>query len=190
MAIQTRTKTFNSYLADKVWLRARNMPKGEVNVLDCFAGKGTIWRAVSLVTGREINTLPIDTTNSEGFYLPGDNRSFLSIIDLTRFNVVDLDAYGIPYEQLKILTERKYKGCVFVTFIQTGWGAMPWGLLTDLGFSREMIDRIPTLFAQRASGVGWGFFKEWLAVHGVKSIRVRSSSAGMSHRKYLYFKME
>jgi hypothetical protein len=143
-----------------------------------------------LVTGREINTLPIDTTNSDGFfYLPGDNRSFLSIIDLSRFNVVDLDAYGIPYDQLKILFDRGYKGCVFVTFIQTGWGAMPWGLLTDLGFSREMIERIPTLFAQRASGIGWGFFKEWLASHGVKTIRLRSGAAGHSHRHYLFFKM-
>lgn len=188
---QTTEKTFNSYLADKVWLRARNIPKGEVNVLDCFAGKGTIWRAVQLVTGREINVLPIDTTNSDGFfYLPGDNRSFLSIIDLSRFNVVDLDAYGIPYDQLKILFDRKYKGLVFVTFIQTGWGGMPWGLLTDLGFTRAMIEKIPTLFAQRASGIGWGFFKEWMAGHGVKSIRVRSGAAGHSHRHYLFFKMD
>lgn len=96
----TTKKTFNSYLADKVQMRAQNIPKtGEVNVLDCYAGKGTIWRAVQLVTGREINTLPIDTTNSDGFfYMPGDNRSFLSIIDLERFAVVDLDAYGVPYE--------------------------------------------------------------------------------------------
>lgn len=179
---QTTKKTFNSYLADKVWLRARNMPKGEVNVLDCFAGKGTIWRAVGLVTGREINTLPIDTTNNEGFYLPGDNRSFLSIIDLSRFNVVDLDAYGIPYEQLKILFERGYKGCVFVTFIQSVYGMMSEGLLEELGFGNGMIKEIPTLFNKK----GWEYFCEYLALHGVKRIRVR----GHQRKHYLYFKME
>jgi hypothetical protein len=179
---QTDKKTFNSYLADKVWLRARNIPKGEVNVLDCFAGKGTIWRAVQLVTGREINTLPIDTTNSDGFfYLPGDNRSFLSIIDLSRFNVVDLDAYGIPYDQLKILFDRGYKGCVFVTFIQSLYGQMNMGLLSDLGFSEEMVKNIPTLFRKS----GWSYFCEWLALHGVKTIRVR----GHQRKHYLFFKM-
>ena len=61
-------RTFSSYLADKVWLRARNMPKGEVNVLDCFAGKGTIWRAVGLVTPlhppNNINNNPRHIINS------------------------------------------------------------------------------------------------------------------------------
>jgi len=178
---QTTKKTFNSYLADKVWLRARNMPKGEVNVLDCFAGKGTIWRAVGLVTGREINTLPIDTTNNEGFYLPGDNRSFLSIIDLTRFNVVDLDAYGSPYEQLKILFDRGYKGCVFVTHVQFDFGSTHLGMLEELGFSKEMVNKIHSLFQKS----GWEYFCEYLALHGVKTIRVR----GHQRKHYLFFKM-
>lgn len=139
---QTTTKTNNSYLADKVALRSRNLPKGktELNVLDCYGGQGRIWTAVQLQTGREINVLPIDVKDYGDFFMPGDNRSFLSIIDLSRFQVVDLDAYGVPYDQLKILFEREYHGLVFVTFIQTLYGIMPKELLADLGFSNEMVD--------------------------------------------------
>jgi hypothetical protein len=182
MVATANKKTFYSYLADKVWLRARNIPKGEVNVLDCFAGKGTIWRAVQLVTGREINTLPIDTTNSDGFfYLPGDNRSFLSIIDLSRFNVVDLDAYGSPYDQLKILFDRGYKGSVFVTHISFDFGSTHLAMLKEIGFPNEMVNKIHSLFQKN----GWEYFKEYLALHGVKTIRVRSHQ----RKHYLFFKM-
>ena len=182
MAPMTK-KTFNSFLADKVALRANNLPKdAEINVLDCFAGKGTIWRAVKLLTGREIYTLPIDIVNNDGFFfMPGDNRSFLSIIDLSRFNVVDLDAYGIPYDQLKILFDREYHGHVFVTFIQSQYGIMNQDLLMDLGFTREMIKSIPTLFSKS----GWAYVREWLALRGVKRIRVRSSK----RKHYLFFKI-
>lgn len=179
---QTTKKTFNSYLADKVALRYKNIPRtGEINVLDCYGGKGIIWRAVRLMTGREINVLSIDVENNDGFFMPGDNRSFLSIIDLSRFNVVDLDAYGIPYDQLKILFERGYKGHVFVTFIQSLYGQMNKGMLADIGFSNEMVEKIPTLFAKS----GWSYFCEWLALQGVETIRVRSHS----RKHYLYFKM-
>jgi len=175
-------KTFSSYLGDKVALRVNNLPKGkEINVLDCYAGKGTIWRAVRLLTGREINVLPIDTTNSDGFFMPGDNLSFLKIIDLSRFQVVDLDAYGIPYEQLKILFDREYKGTVFVTFIQSQYGMMNQDMLVDLRFTAEMVKTIPTLFAKS----GWSYFCEWLALNGVSKIRVRQHQ----RKHYLYFRI-
>src|SRR5688572_25502525 len=97
---QTSKKTNNSYLADKVALRVAHMPKaGEVRVLDCYAGQGVIWRAVERLTGREIKVLGIDVNKPDelsGFRMPGDNRAYLEIIDLSRFDVVDLDAYGIP----------------------------------------------------------------------------------------------
>lgn len=130
---------------------------------------------------REINTLPIDSTNNEGFFMPGDNRSFLQIIDLSRFNVVDLDAYGIPFEQLKILFDREYKGVVFFTMIQSLYGQMNKALLADLGFTNKMVEKIPTLFAKS----GWGYFREWLALRGVSKIRVRSHK----RKHYLFFKI-
>jgi hypothetical protein len=54
-------------------------------------------------------------------------------------------------------------------------------MLEELGFSREMVKKIPTLFGKS----GWVYFKEWLALHGVERVRVRSHS----RKHYLFFKM-
>lgn len=160
-------KTDNSYLADKVGLRAGNLPAGKIiTVLDCFAGSGRIWRAVKRRhPGKDIRVLAMDKKNI-GFHLPGDNLAWLKSMDLSRFNVIDLDAYGVPYEQLKIILGRGYTGTVFVTFIQTIFGQMPKGLLIDIGFTDAMIYKAPALLNAR----GFDHFIEWLAGYGVKSI--------------------
>lgn len=164
-------KTDNSYLADKVGLRVKHLPKGSITVLDCFAGSGRIWRAVRRRTDREIRILAMDKKNL-GLLMPGDNLAWLSSMDLSRFNVVDLDAYGVPYDQLKILFERGYTGTVFVTFIQSIWGQMPKGLMIDVGFTEEMIQKAPSLCNAR----GWEYLLEWLAARGVEKIWHRHHS--------------
>ncbi len=161
-----RTKVANSFLADKVYLRADHLPEGEVTVLDCYAGQGLIWRGVAHVTGRRIRRLPIEMTASAEFHLPGDNRAYLGTIDLARFNVVDLDAYGVPYEQLRLLFKRGYRGTVFATFIQIGWSSLPHAMLLDLGFTDEMIMCSPVLCSKSS----WEHFLEWLALRGVPHV--------------------
>jgi len=177
--VQTK-KTNNSYLGNKIELRARNIPEN-VCVLDCYGGEGLIWKGVKQKTGKNIKRIGIDKTDyNVGFYLPGYNLQYLRTIDLSKFTVIDLDAYGIPYEQLKILFERKYKGTVFVTFIQSLYGQIPFGLLEEIGFTEKMVRKTPTLFGKR----GWQYFLEFLALNGVRSIRHRS------HGKKHYLKFE
>lgn len=163
-------KTNNSYLGNKIELRSNNLPELPI-VLDCYGGEGLIWKGVEQKTGKKINRIGIDKNNYEvGFYLPGDNLSYLETINLNKFNIIDLDAYGIPYKQLKILFKRKYKGIVFLTFIQSLYGQLPYGLLKDIGFTEEMITIIPTLFGKN----GWNYFIEFLALNGVGSVTHRS----------------
>jgi hypothetical protein len=57
--------------------------------------------------------------------LVGDNREFLTSLDLSKYNVIDLDAYGSPFDQLDILFDRNYTGCVFFTWCKLGCGAYP-----------------------------------------------------------------
>lgn len=166
----TEIKTDNSYLADKVGLRLAHLPpKGPVIVLDCFAGTGRIWRAVKRRSGREIRVLGMDKRNI-GYHLPGDNLAWLETIKLSRFNVIDLDAYGVPYGQLKLIFERGYSGIIFVTFIQSLWGQMPSGILHDLGFTDAMMQKAPAL----CNGRGWDHLLDWLALRGVTKIWHRS----------------
>lgn len=165
-------KTDNAYLADKVRLRIDHLPACDpLRVLDCFAGKGVVWAAVQKLTGRNILRLPIDTRNDDiGFHLPGDNKVYLSSLDLTRFDVIDLDAYGVPAEQIDIVMRSGFRGVLFVTFIQSVMGMMPITVLEQIGFTHEMVGAAPTLFSKN----GWNYFLEYLAKKGVRTIYHRS----------------
>jgi len=174
------TKTDNSYLDDKVFLRAGHLPsKDKIFLLDCYAGKGRIWKKVAVVSKARIMRLAIDFKDDVGFHLPGDNLAWMQSFDLSRFDVIDLDAYGVPYKQLKIILESGYRGVVFVTFIQSVFGVLPHEMLMDIGISQDMIEKCPTLFYRS----GWLYFKNWLAMNGVPKIYHRS--AGRKH--YLCF---
>lgn len=174
-------KKDNSYLADKVFLRVNNLPKdNDVMVLDCYGGKGVVWNHVASKTKKNIRRLAIDTRKDNiGFYLPGDNLGYLETLDIHRFNVIDLDAWGIPRKQIKTLFDREYHGTVFVTFIQSLFGAMPREMLNDIGIPNEMIEKCPTLFYRS----GWEYFLDWLGLYGVSVIRHRSKN----RKHYLCF---
>lgn len=181
MSVATKPdiKTDNSYLADKVGLRVKHLPqRGPIVVLDCFAGSGRIWRAVKRRTNREIVILGMDKRQM-GFNLPGDNLAWLAQLDLSRFNVIDLDAYGVPYEQLKIIFDRGYRGIVFVTFIQSIWGQMPFELMMEVGFTESMLNKAVSLCSSR----GWEYFREYISKKGVERIWHRSHA----RKHYLAF---
>lgn len=175
-------KTNNSYLGNKVELRVNNLPDKPV-VLDCYGGARVIWNAVEARIGKPVKYVGIDKLDyGVGFYLDGDNMAYLRTMNLKPFNVIDLDAYGVPYAQLKALFERGFKGTVFVTFMQVSLGIIPYGILEDIGFTTEMIHKIPTLFFKR----GWQYFLEWLALKGVRAITHRSHE----RKHYLVFTLE
>jgi len=160
-------QTDNSYLADKAALRAGHLPESdEISVLDCYGGSGKVWKAVGRLVEKNIRVLPIEIKDYGWFHLPGDNMKYLGSMDLSKFNVIDMDAYGIPYEQLKEIFDRGYKGTVFVTFIQSIFGSVNHEMLIDVGFTKDQIKKIPTLFGKR----GWEYFLEWLGLHGVEKI--------------------
>lgn len=175
-----QTKTANSFTSDKVLLRAGNLPDGDIKLLDCFAGDGTVWRLVQNVSGRKVTRTAIDTrTDIMRMYLQGDNVKIMQSMDLSRFNVIDVDAYGMPYDQLRLIFESAFYGVIFVTFIQTIHGRLPNKFLHDLGFTDEIINAAPSLIGRD----GWRLFLQWLALSGVKKIKHRSA-----HRKhYLTF---
>lgn len=181
-----KKKTDNAFLMDKVMLRVNHLPEGDIRVLDCFSGKGLIWTAVKQVSGRNIVTLPIDKrSDKDDFHLPGDNLDYLETIDLSKYNVVDLDAYGVPFDQIRTLFEKRYKGRVFVTAISQHMSYPPFALLEEIGFTRQQIDKVPTLFARR----GWSYLLQYLAKHGIARIHHRSKDTGRMYKHYFTFEM-
>ncbi len=179
-----KKQTDNSNLQVKVDLRLESLKlidKKEINVLEAFAGDGKIWKEVMKQTDKIINILRIDKKNGKkGVYLKGDNTKFIQLFDFKHYDIIDLDAYGSPYNQLKAVFAGNYSGVVHCTFIQVGMGALNHGLLNDIGFTKDMIKKAPTLFNSNALGK----MKEYLLVNGVKEINICSIS---DRKHYFYF---
>lgn len=76
------------------------------HVLDCFAGSGgfyqTVWKDAASYVGCDRRYFPDERT---AFVC--DNRRMLRAVDLDAFNVFDLDAYGLPWEQAIIIAARR-----------------------------------------------------------------------------------
>lgn len=142
-------QTDNSYLSQKVNLRIKYLPnKKNINVLNCFAGHNLIWEnIIRLVKNKEFSVTNIDIKhNFDKAMLKGDNIKYMAKMNLNKYDIIDLDAYGIPFKQLQLLFDKKYKGHVYITYISSVFGCLPKKMLNKLGYTNEMIDKIPTLF--------------------------------------------
>jgi len=172
----------NSFLKSKIKLRLSHLPaKNSINVLDMFSADGKIWDAIKQsMTEKKFNILRIEKKpDKKGIYLQGDNLKFLKSIDLQKFDIIDIDAFGVPYNQLKFIFQSGYKGIIFVTFIQSVFGCLPSKMLLDIGYTENMINKCPTLFYKN----GDKKFFQWLALNGVKKISYMKSNKKI----YLFF---
>ena len=167
-------RTDNSYLADKIALRLSLIPKKkQLNVVDAFFGMGTIWKNIQCKYDGEIKITRIDIEQRDNeFVFVGDNVKFLASLPLQKYDVIDLDAYGVPYAQLKIIFDKGYKGLVFITFIQSIMGRLPNEFLNDLGYTDIMVHKCPTLFGKH----GKQKMLAWLALHDIDRVIMRSHS--------------
>lgn len=176
------TKTDNHFTADKVRLRAdMTAHLDTIRVLDAFGGHGVVWGAVARLTGKKIERVPVDKRlDLELPHLHGDNLKVVQGLYLGDFDVVDLDAYGVAADLIKLVVqEKKFAGTVFITFVQSMTGIMPKLISTDLGLPPSLSRECPSLISRR----GWEFFKAWLAGMGIEQIQHRS----WSRKHYLGF---
>jgi hypothetical protein len=130
-------------------------------------------------TDKKIKILRIEKEKGKGnkTYLPGDNIKYLHHMDLSSYNIIDLDAYGIPYEQMEILFKKNYNGFVVVTCIQSMYGNLPTVLLKSIGYTKEMIRKCRCL----STSNGIDKTLNYLANNGVSEVR------GYFDNRYNYF---
>jgi hypothetical protein len=130
--------TENSHLRTKVRLRLElidKIGKNKIHVLDAFAGQGLVWKEIQ----RQRPDLQITTVGIEKrkyvnpHVIMGDNRKAMKGMDLTAFDIIDLDAFGCPWEQLTIAAERAPNVPVVLTHISVTLGPVPKGLLKAAG---------------------------------------------------------
>lgn len=175
-------KTDNSYLNSKINLRVNHLPDQQsIKVLDCFAGRSRIWKEIKKKSNKNINVVGIDRI-SYGSTLKGDNVKYLKGMNLDKYDIIDLDAYGVPFKQLEIIFKKKYKGILFITFIQSIFGRLPVRMLEKIGYTRKMIKKCPTLFNRN----GIEKFKQYLAINGIKKIIIINKN----NKKYLYIPLK
>lgn len=178
------TKTDNSFFDEKVKLRVDNLPNADpVNVLDMFHGQGLIWDEVRKRTLRAINVLGIDKKGDiPKIYLQGDNRKFQ--LDYSLFHIVDCDAYGSPISNLEdILKRARTPLTVFLTFIQSGYGAMPKKLMYALGYTSSMLDKCPAIFYRH----GQKKLLDYLWTIGIRNVKMYSTPD--TRKSYLCIKI-
>jgi hypothetical protein len=174
-------KTNNSFTAAKIYLRLKNLPEKEtIKVLDCYHWKNVVWGNVKYNTTIKIDVHGIDIKEYENqCSLLGDNIKILPVLDLSGYDIIDLDAYGVPDKQIKIVCEKAAHGTiVFYTFIQSVLGMLPLSLLMRLGFGDEMIKKVPTLFSRD----GFDKFKSFLS-----TLSITKTSYIKHGRKYYGF---
>lgn len=183
-------KTDNSNLDAKVQLRIKSfelLKKDTVNILDAFGGDGIVWKAVKdqLPKGQhlQLNVLRIDKQQKKGIYLKGDNMKYLKAFDLSGFDIIDLDAYGSPFNQLEVLFSRKFKGLVHCTYIQSGLGNINMKMLERLGYTERMVKKAQTLFTRQP-------FQKMLSYLSLNGIREITNYQVNDRKNYFYFLLE
>jgi hypothetical protein len=177
-------KTDNHYLLEKIDLRVEVLSKvNNPSILECFGGKGLLWDSVRRKSKKEFNLLSIekDPNKNKKAHLTGDSYKFLINMDLSNFNIIDLDAYGIPFKYIDFICRSNFKGYLIITSIQTGMGKLPYDLLISLGFTRPMINKTPILFSKN----GFEKLKNYLYLVGVKEI----TGYFINRKSYFYFKI-
>lgn len=171
-------------MADKVAIRLAWSPWPEnesaLRVLDAFGGFGLCWAAVRRLSGRPVARVAIDRRiDLTDLHNHGDNLKILRGMDLTEFGVIDLDAYGIPADQIDLILGSSFRGVVFATVIQSMNGMMPNIICDQLRLPDGINQKAPSLVSRR----GWDYFKAWMAMRGVSMIVSRS----WNRKHYLAF---
>lgn len=178
-------KTDNSFFEEKVLLRMEAIRDVKTPViLECFAGKATLWREVEKRTGRTFDIVRIEKQKRKCPlpHLQGDNLKFLVGMDISRFNVIDLDAYGIPAELIEVIHAKGYRGTLVITAIQSVMGRLPDIVLKAVGYSENMIKKAPILL----SSSGLEKFLKYLYIKGIRKV----SGYFLDRKFYITCKME
>jgi hypothetical protein len=181
MASISKTNNDQDLIEAKIQLRIESLPdKKEIKVLEAYGGEGVLWGSVQRrCPDKNIKILSIDKEKYKRVQLQGDNVKFLLSFNLAEFDIIDLDAYGMPAKQLEIAFAKQYKGVVHCTFIQTMTGNMNKTILEANGYTKKMLEKCQSLFTHN----GIGKFLNYLAIKGVKKVKI----AGKNRKNYLYF---
>lgn len=132
-------KTDNDHVATKLALRVHAVTRlGDprpIRVLDAYHGHGRLWDETKamLPEGWTVKVLGIDKEVRSPGTLRGDNLRIMGSLDLAGFDLIDLDAYGWPVEQLQLVARTAPDVPVLSTRISFPVGPPPLAVTDALG---------------------------------------------------------
>jgi len=181
-----KTQTDNSKLNEKVALRLmalNEIVKEDIEVLEVFGGNGVCWRNVAKSTNKRIKTTRIDKKEGlKGEYIRGDNLKILPSLNLEKYDIIDVDAYGVPFDHLELLFQRQLKNkVIIVTSIRSVLGALPKKLYETNGIEWNMVKKCQSLFSKNYIDLMLGY----LFKNNIKEIKIYNHS---DKKLYFYFK--
>lgn len=163
MSLQS-TKTDNKSIANKIFIRKEAIKNLQhISVLDLFAGRNVLWNNIN-----KNNYFGIEIQKGKGLNLCSDSRFVLPSIDMSEFNVIDCDSYGIAfdiYEQLLSREDVKRGTIIIYTAITNEFTTLQNYAREYFGF-KDFYYKAPSLFNARAIE----FFYEFLAAHGINEV--------------------
>lgn len=182
-----KTNNDKKWLQKKISLRLESLPdKKEINILEAFGGDGILWDGVKKLTKSKLTVLSIDKNKYGRKQLQGDNLKFLSSIDLSKFDIIDLDAWGSPFSQLELLFKKKYSGIVHCTYIKSPLAPIPNIVFSSLDISEHIFSKVRTIFKNQYQGLflGYLFTRNIFKIRGYISVKTQRMV-----KNYFYFKM-
>jgi hypothetical protein len=156
---------------------------GEPKVLDLFAGNNVLWSFFE--TKRYYG---VEQQKGKGKNLYADNRRIIKSLDLSDFNIIDCDSYGIPITQIQLLYQNntlKNGTYIIYTAIGNSISALNKQLLVFYNLE-TMYKKCKTLFNKMSNE----FFHAYLYDLGIKEVREYEEYSPTFTKKYGYFKVE
>jgi hypothetical protein len=139
---------------------------GDITVLDCYHGNGCIWNDIS--ARHKVIVFGIEKEKGKGTgSIYGYAEKVIPSLNLGQFKIIDLDAYGSPYQALKQVFNNKTlkKGTfIFYTHIMTGMGVTHKEVLSYIGITQKMQKHCRTIF----KSLSFIAFKEYIRQNGIE----------------------
>ncbi len=176
-------KTDNKSIGNKIFIRKQAISGlSVVNVLDLFGGNNTLWKNIS--TDRYFG---IEIEKDKGNNLCADSHKILDSIELGKYNVIDVDSFGISFDiYRKLLTSNRIRnGTIIIYTAITNQFTKIQNEAKDIFGFRQFYNKAPSLFNARAIE----FFYEFLSRYGVNEVTYYEVQDHFT-KHYGYFRIE
>jgi hypothetical protein len=166
------TQTDNARLANKIALRRRaTAGLDHLRVLDLYAGNNVLWSHFD-----KEKYFGVDIKQNKGQNLTADSRRIVEKLDLSAFNVIDCDSYGIPFDVLRRVLQNNtlQDGTVILyTAITNRMSGLNLGCLQMFGI-RRIYQKCHGLIVSKALDMFYGMLYNY-GVERVTYLEVKAS---------------